>query len=147
MDTPSAMRLGPMIEEISTPLVIRGFPTTSSGVGRSMTGSGGRLTPIWYDSPGIAVDIAPPPSGAATIVCPMSSASKTQLDRVGEDQRRRSTARTRRNASSGEPGVDPLLGARPAKALQDGVAVHAQRACRHRHAPVGAPPPAVDPSA
>src|SRR5918999_4586121 len=118
MDTPSAMRLGPMIEEISTPLVIRGFPTTSSGVGRSMTGSGGRLTPIWYDSPGIAVDIAPPPSGAATIVSPTSSAgasSGSAFDLAEEAQR-----------VLGEARVDPLLVASPLQPIEHRVSMHAQ---------------------
>ena len=47
IDTPSAIRLGPMMEARRMRPVTRGAPTTSSGLGRSVTVSGGRLTPIW----------------------------------------------------------------------------------------------------
>jgi hypothetical protein len=51
MAVPRAMRLGPTAYLNASFGPTLGTPQTSSGVGRSVTSSGGRLTPIWDMTP------------------------------------------------------------------------------------------------
>ena len=57
--------LGPSTQVIISLRPIRGLSKTSSGVGKSVSGSGGRLTPIWSES---AADTAGPRSATSVAI-------------------------------------------------------------------------------